>query len=44
MRKQVQKLDELLIKKSNPRLYKQMYGEYEKKVHCCPKCGNLFVD
>lgn len=42
MRKQVKKLDDLIIKKSNPRVYKQMYEE--KKVHCCPKCGNLFVD
>ena len=42
MRKQVKKLDDLIIKKSNPRLYKQMYST--KTVHCCPKCGNLFVD
>ena len=42
MKKQVRKLDDLIIKYSNPRMYKQMYKE--KEVHCCPKCGNLFVD
>ena len=42
MRKQVKKLDDLIIKKENQRLYKQMYST--KTVHCCPKCGNLFVD
>ncbi len=42
MRKQVKKLDDLIIKKSNPRLYKQMYST--KTVHCCPQCGHMFVD
>ena len=42
MRKQVKKLDERVIKKSHPKLIKQIYGE--KGVHCCPKCGNIFVD
>ena len=42
MRKQVKKLDDLIIKKSNPRLYKQMYSA--KIVHCCPQCGHMFVD
>ena len=41
MRKQVKKLDELIIKKSNPRLFKQMYET--KTVHCCPKCGNITI-
>ncbi len=42
MKNLVKKFDDLFIKKSNPRIYRQMYEE--KKVHCCPKCGNLFVD
>ena len=42
MKNLVKKLDDIIIRKSNPRLYKQMYGT--KTVHCCPKCGNLFVD
>ncbi len=42
MKNLAKKLDDLIIKKSNPRVYKQMYKE--KQVHCCPKCGNLFVD
>ncbi len=42
MKNQVKKLDEIIIKESHPREYKQMYEE--KKVHCCPKCSHMFVD